>query len=45
MGNKTGKTEHNGSKKGSGSYYGKKKDAKKESNKTRRRLAKLLSRK
>lgn len=30
------KTEHNGSKKGSGAFYGRKKDAKKLSNKARR---------
>lgn len=32
------KTEHAGAKKGRGAYWGKKKDAKKESNKERRRV-------
>jgi hypothetical protein len=32
------KTEHAGAKKGKGAYYGRKRDAKKESNKERRRV-------
>ncbi len=34
--NQGGKTEHSGAKKGEGAYYGRKKDAKKDSNKNRR---------
>lgn len=34
------KTEHNGSKKGKGSFYGRKKDAKRLSNKARRKAGK-----
>lgn len=34
--NQGGKTEHSGAKKGVGAYYGRKKDAKKDSNKNRR---------
>ena len=34
--NQGGKTEHSGAKKGKGAYYGRKKDAKKDSNKNRR---------
>ena len=37
MANKAKMTEHNGAKKGRGSYYGRKRDAKHESNKLRRR--------
>ena len=43
MGYKATKTEHVGAKKGQGSYWGKKKEAKKESNKRRRAISKLLS--
>lgn len=35
---KNRKTEHAGAKKGKGAYWGRKKDAKKESNKERRRI-------
>lgn len=37
MGYEAKKTEHSGAKHGSGAYWGSKKDAKKESNKIRRR--------
>lgn len=40
MGYEAKKTEHAGAKRGSGAYWGLKKDAKKESNKIRRRNAK-----
>lgn len=40
MGYKAKKTEHGGSKKGSGAYWGHKADAKRESNRVRRRTAK-----
>lgn len=36
MGSQANKTEHSGSKKGSGSYWGRKTDAKKQSNRKRR---------
>lgn len=38
MANKVKKTEHSGSKKGRGAYCGPRKDARTESNKTRRRI-------
>lgn len=38
------KTEHNGSKKGSGAYYGRKRQAKKLSNKARRAIDRKESR-
>ena len=38
------KTEHSGAKHGNGAYWGRKKDAKKESNKIRRRNAKEIIR-
>jgi hypothetical protein len=38
--NQGGKTEHSGAKKGKGAYYGRKKDAKSDSNKNRRRADK-----
>jgi hypothetical protein len=37
MGHEAKKTEHSGSKKGNGSYWGRKRDAKMESNKKRRK--------
>ena len=37
MANAARKTEHSGAKHGNGAYYGRKRDAKKESNKARRR--------
>jgi hypothetical protein len=40
---KAGKTEHSGAKKGKGAYWGKKKDAKKDSNKKRREADKKKS--
>jgi len=40
MGYEAKKTEHAGAKHGDGAYWGSKKDAKKESNKTRRHNAK-----
>jgi hypothetical protein len=40
MGYKARKTEHSGAKHGNGAYWGPKQDAKKESNKIRRRDAK-----
>jgi hypothetical protein len=45
MGCKAKKTEHAGSKKGCGSYWGRKGDAKKESNHKRREDSKMLIRK
>jgi hypothetical protein len=44
MGYNAKKTEHSGSKKGSGSYWGRKGDAKKESNRKRREDGKGLIR-
>jgi len=44
MGNQAKKTEHSGSKKGCGAYWGRKKDAKTESNRKRREDAKKLIR-
>lgn len=44
MAYKAKKTEHSGSKKGTGAYYGRKRDAKHESARTRRRAAKKLAR-
>ena len=41
MGYEARKTEHAGAKRGNGAYWGRKKDAKKESNKIRRRNAKM----
>jgi hypothetical protein len=38
------KTEHNGAKRGSGAYYGRKRDAKRLSNKTRRAADKRAAR-
>lgn len=38
-----GKTEHSGAKKGKGAYYGRKKDAKKDSNKNRRNAGKATT--
>ena len=43
MANQAKKTEHSGSKKGTGAYWGRKKDAKHESNKKRRKDGQLLS--
>jgi len=43
MANEAKKTEHSGSKKGSGAYWGYKKDAKHESNKKRREDGKALA--
>lgn len=43
MANEAKKTEHVGPKKGSGAYWGIKKDAKKESNKKRRETGKELA--
>jgi len=43
MANESKKTEHSGLKKGSGAYWGYKKDAKHESNKKRREDGKTLS--
>ncbi len=42
MGYEVKKTEHSGPKKGSGAYWGRKTDAKKESNRKRREQSKLL---
>ena len=39
-----GKTEHSGAKKGKGAYYGRKKEAKRDSNKNRRKAGKSQSR-
>jgi hypothetical protein len=44
MGYRAKKTEHSGPKKGSGSYWGRKGDAKKESNRKRREDGKILIR-
>jgi hypothetical protein len=44
MAQKANKTEHTGAKHGRGAYWGPKKDAKRESNKIRRRRAKELLR-
>ena len=41
MGNEAKKTEHTGAKKGKGAYWGRKKDAKKESNRVRREIDKV----
>lgn len=43
MANQAKKTEHSGSKKGAGAYWGRKKDAKHESDKKRRKDGQLLS--
>jgi len=43
MANEAQKTEHAGPKKGRGAYWGRKKDAKKESNKVRREVDKTES--
>ena len=43
MGYKAKKTDHAGAKHGSGAYWGPKQDAKKESNKLRRRTARDLT--
>lgn len=43
MANEAQKTEHSGPKKGSGAYWGRKKAAKKESNRTRRETDKKES--
>ena len=40
MANKASKTEHSGAKHGNGAYWGRKADAKRESNKRRRNKAK-----
>ena len=40
MGHEAKKTEHGGAKKGKGAYWGRKKDAKKESNRVRREIDK-----
>ena len=40
---KTIKTEHNGSKKGNGAFYGRKQEAKEFSNKNRRQMDRLIS--
>lgn len=45
MGYEAKKTEHSGAKKGEGAYWGSKRDAKKESDKIRRRWSKRLIRK
>lgn len=45
MGYEAVKTEHSGAEHGNGAYWGHKKDAKKESNKIRRRNAKKIARK
>ena len=45
MGYEAKKTEHSGAKHGNGAYWGRKKDAKKESNKIRRRNTKEIVRK
>ncbi|MDP2668580.1 MAG: hypothetical protein Q8P07_01985 [bacterium] len=45
MAYKAEKTEHSGAKHGNGAYWGRKKDAKKESNKIRRRSTKEITRK
>jgi hypothetical protein len=42
MAYKVKKTEHAGSKKGCGAYYGRKRDAKRESTRTRRRTTRKL---
>lgn len=42
MATKAIKTEHNGAKHGCGAYWGPKADAKRESNKARRRIAKVI---
>jgi len=44
MGYRAKKTEHSGSKKGHGSYWGRKGDAKKECNRKRREEGKILIR-
>ena len=44
MGYEAKKTEHAGAKHGTGAYWGRKKDAKKESRKIRRRLGKRVVR-
>ena len=44
MGYEAKKTEHSGAKRGRGAYWGPKRDAKKESNKIRRRSAKRETR-
>jgi hypothetical protein len=41
--NQGGKTEHSGAKKGKGAYYGRKKEAKRDSNKNRRKADKFAS--
>ncbi|GBD96734.1 hypothetical protein BMS3Abin06_01620 [bacterium BMS3Abin06] len=43
MGYEVKKTEHSGPKKGSGAYWGRKTDAKKESNLKRREQSKILT--
>jgi len=43
MANKAAKTEHSGAKHGSGAYWGRKADAKRESNKTRRVIARYIA--
>ena len=42
MGNRAKKAEHTGAKHGNGAYWGPKKEAKKESNKLRRRRSKQV---
>jgi hypothetical protein len=42
MAYKAKKTEHSGSKKGRGTYYGRKRDAKRESTRSRRRASRKL---
>ena len=44
MGYEVKKTEHSGAKKGCGAYWGRKVDAKKQSNRKRRKQNKILSR-
>jgi hypothetical protein len=44
MARKARKTEHTGSKKGFGAYYGRKADAKADSNKLRREVGKAICR-
>lgn len=41
MANKVGKTEHSGAKHGNGAYWGRKVDAKRESNKARRNAGRI----
>jgi hypothetical protein len=45
MGYEAKKTEHSGPKKGSGAYWGRKTDAKKQSNRKRREQNKILGQK